>query len=139
MHAVFVYGTLRPGGHNHRLLESVPRLETAYAHGLALYDGPGFPYAAPTRAGRITGVLCSISDAEWPATLRSLDTLEGYDSDRESLSHYLRRRWPVVTDIGAQTEAWVYLAGPRVDLGAYARIASGDWLSHSTINHRSRS
>lgn len=140
MESLFAYGTLRPGSHNHDLLERVARQEqTAHAEGLALYDGPGFPYAAPARDSRITGTLSSIADEDWPAALRALDALEGYDPILERASHYIRRRWPVLTASGAQTEAWIYLAGPRVDLDIYDQIHGGDWLRRATPTSPTRS
>lgn len=135
MPALFVYGTLRPGCHSYRLLEQVTvREEIAYADGLALYEGPGFPYASPLADARVTGVLCTIPAADWSTTLTFLDALEGYDPARETTSHYLRRRRQVstvagLTDSGTRTEAWIYLAGPRIDLSGYRRIRGGDWLN----------
>jgi len=135
--ALFVYGTLRPDGSNHGLLERVVSdVELAHADGLALYAARGFPYAAPDPSpnARITGAVCVIDDRAWPTALTRLDRLEGYQPDREAASHYLRRLRPVVTASGVQTEAWIYLAGPHVDLTRYRRIPSGDWHHQLTTS-----
>ncbi len=135
MPTLFVYGTLRPGGSNHGLLERVvSHMELAHADGLALYAGRGFPYAAPdsTPGARITGTLCAIKGRAWINTLSRLDMLEGYQPDREAASHYLRRRLPVTTADDRTTEASIYLAGPRVNLSPLLRIPGGDWLHHPT-------
>ena len=131
MPALFVYGTLRPGGHNFGLLDdAVSHVELAHADGLALYATRGFPYATPDPAphARITGTLCWVVSQAWPTVLTRLDMLEGYEPDREDTSHYLRRRWLVITDIGRQVDAWLYLAGPHVNLTLLPRIPGGDWL-----------
>ena len=130
MHYLLVYGTLRPGGHNHPHLGSTVTEDTLGVTGLALHAGPGFPYATPSLGGRIVATLCTITQADWATTLRRLDVLEGYDPAREASSHYLRRRWPVTTPAGATVQAWIYLAGPRVNLAGYPRIPDGNWRTH---------
>lgn len=138
MPALFVYGTLRPGGSNHGLLEgTADRAELAHADGLSLWATRGFPYAAPDpgTGARITGTLCWITGRAWIDALSRLDMLEGYDPARESDSHYLRRCWPVTTVDGDRVEAWLYLAGPRVNLNALPLIPGGDWL-HQPATHR---
>ena len=138
MPALFVYGTLRPGGSNHGLLEAaVSDMQLAHADGLSLWATRGFPYAAPdaSTGARITGTLCWITGRAWIDALSRLDMLEGYDPAREASSHYLRRRSPVTTADGDRVEAWLYLAGPRVNINALPLIPGGDWL-HQPATHR---
>lgn len=147
MHHLFVYGTLRPGGANHRLL-NVPTIgaHPATADGLGLYAGPGFPYVTPLPGHTVVGTLCSIPDDQWTARQKSLDLLEAYDAARCQTSHYLRRRWTATpSPDGRPLQAWIYLAGPRVRCLTPKRlIASGDWLNQCgepvpRITHRATS
>ena len=49
----FVYGTLRPGEHNHDLFlrGRTAAEEPARLRGALLYDGPGYPYAVDGHGG----------------------------------------------------------------------------------------
>lgn len=143
MTAVFVYGTLRPGESNYVLLEGVTDREiTAYAHGLQLYDGPGFPYAARGGEGYIVGTLCFLRRGIDQLVMERLDMLEGFDPRRPDEGHYVRCETPVTyrdpADGGAvrSDSAWVYLAGPSVDLRSKPLIPSGDWIAHAQQPHR---
>jgi gamma-glutamylaminecyclotransferase len=102
-HLVFVYGTLKRGQHNHRLLAKSAYISTATTTGRwRMLDG-GYPVVLPERhksgAGKIRGELYVIDDQ----TLAALDHLEGNGL------LYLRRKVPVVTDGGAIHQAWMYV------------------------------
>ncbi|MFC8452938.1 gamma-glutamylcyclotransferase family protein [Kitasatospora sp. NPDC057223] len=126
----FVYGTLRPGGRNHDALlgGQCTSVLPAVLAGAALHDGPGFPYAVPDPVHRVVGELLGVRAAAYERLLDALDRLEECRPDGSGL--YVRRRLPVRTADGAETDAWVYLAGPRAAAALAARpalIASGDW------------
>src|SRR5664279_603082 len=90
-HAVFVYGTLRPGqGNYRRLLEGRSANERpAIAKGLALF-GSGIPYAVKHPGARVIGTLITITPTLYGEVLADLDTLEGYHAHRPASSHYIR-------------------------------------------------
>lgn len=110
--SVFVYGTLRPGEGNFRLMDGkVEILGEAQLSGASLYHLGGFPGLKLEGEGTVTGTFCKITDGSLPARL---DQLEGYPRmyDREE----------VQTSRG---RAWVYIYQGGVDLGR--KIASGNW------------
>ena len=99
MHHLFVYGTLRPGGSNHDLLEcATSTVAPATAAGLALYSNASgtYPYATPHPDSQIAGALITVPHGEWPAIVARLDMLEGYDPHTDN-GHYLRRRRTIHT------------------------------------------
>ncbi|MFF5715560.1 gamma-glutamylcyclotransferase family protein [Streptomyces buecherae] len=63
----FVYGTLRPGGRHHAwaLRGRTRAQEPARMPGLALYEGPGYPYAVET--GAVRSETATATDAAPPA------------------------------------------------------------------------
>lgn len=133
---VFVYGTLRPGQPNYGLLEGEAIREvTAVAPGLRLRDFGPFPYAEPAQDCSVTGTLCTVSSLAAGRVLQRLDYLEGYRAARPQSSHYVRREWPVIYRDSQQRDvhvsAWLYLAGPRTDLGSLPIIVSGDWIDRA--------
>ncbi|MEW5757293.1 MAG: gamma-glutamylcyclotransferase family protein [Pseudomonadota bacterium] len=112
MALLFVYGTLRKGGPNHRLIEhrrclGAWRTRPRYT----LYDLGDYPGAV--RGGRtpVCGELYRID----PPTLRILDRLEDYPR--------LYTRMKIATRYG---RAWMYVlkVSPR-----RRRILSGDWMA----------
>lgn len=101
---VFVYGTLKTGGGNNRLLRSSTSLglATTLEDTFTMFDG-GFPYVIDEGILKIRGELFEVSD---PITLSNLDRLEGVPS------HFCRRNVVVKTDDSEIHEAFMYIASP---------------------------
>jgi gamma-glutamylcyclotransferase (GGCT)/AIG2-like uncharacterized protein YtfP len=132
---VFVYGTLRPGQPNYRVLAG----STIAEHPATLADHQlyivGLPYVTPADGATVIGTLMVLAPGSYPRVLETLDRLEGYRADGEEFSHYLRRPCQVTYTDGAGHQqivtAWVYLAGPHAAarLTPDQRSATGDWLA----------
>ncbi|MBR9909640.1 MAG: gamma-glutamylcyclotransferase [Gammaproteobacteria bacterium] len=72
---VFVYGSLKRGGHNHYLLQtSVCMGEWRTRELFSLYDLGPFPAVCLEGGSRISGEVYQVS----PGTMADLDALEGY-------------------------------------------------------------
>jgi gamma-glutamylcyclotransferase (GGCT)/AIG2-like uncharacterized protein YtfP len=127
----FVYGTLRPGEHNHDhfLRGRTESEEPAMMHGLVLYDGPGYPYAVEEPGGVVTGEVVTARPEAYGELLRALDRLEDYaPGDPRNLYERVARE--VTRADGTAVRAWVYVAAPAVAARLRARgklIESGDW------------
>ncbi|MBD9701413.1 gamma-glutamylcyclotransferase [Streptomyces sp. ID01-12c] len=145
----FVYGTLRPGEPNHDLClrgRTVAE-EPARMRGMALYDGPGYPYAVESLgdgvgdragdgagqgrggAGEVSGEIVTAAPEEYAELLRTLDQLEEYAPGDPANLYERVERSATLAD-GTVVRAWVYVAAPTVAAGLRARgkpIESGDW------------
>jgi gamma-glutamylcyclotransferase (GGCT)/AIG2-like uncharacterized protein YtfP len=125
--AFFVYGTLRPGQWNSRLIAPlVVETMPATLHDHVLYGQRlPFPYAVPG-PGRVVGDVLRFDLGSMPEAVRILDALEGYRGEGKP-NHYVRRPVSVVTGRGSR-RAWVYLAGISVSRLAPSQvIRTGDW------------
>ncbi|QFZ76503.1 gamma-glutamylcyclotransferase [Streptomyces fagopyri] len=127
----FVYGTLRPGEHNHDLFLRGRTLseEPGRMGGIVLYDGPGYPYAVEEPAGVVRGELVTALPEAYGELLGALDRLEEYVPG-DPLSPYERVVRDVTRVDGTAARAWVYLAAPAVAarLRAHGRpVPGGDW------------
>ncbi|WP_405831825.1 gamma-glutamylcyclotransferase family protein [Streptomyces sp. NBC_01176] len=128
---IFVYGTLRPGEHNHDLFLRGRTLSErpATMRGIVLYDGPGYPYAVEEPAGVVHGELVAALPETYAELLGALDRLEEYvPGDPRNL--YERVVRDVTRADGTATRAWVYVAAPAVTarLRAHGRLVpGGDW------------
>lgn len=126
----FVYGTLRPGGRHHAwaLDGRTSREEPARMPGLALYEGPGFPYAV-AGPGEARGDLVLPADAYYDEVVRVLDELEQYRPD-DPRNVYERVAADVLRRDGGAVRAWVYLAAAplaaRLRAGG-TRVPGDDW------------
>ena len=99
--AVFVYGTLKRGHGNHRLLETSTRLGEAVTADACyrMGDTGGFPEVTRNGLHAIAGEVYEVSTA----TLESLDRLEGNGQ------MYVREQVDVQLSTGECLTAWIYL------------------------------
>jgi gamma-glutamylcyclotransferase (GGCT)/AIG2-like uncharacterized protein YtfP len=126
--AVFVYGTLKPGGFyfpqycQGRVVESY----AAIAQG-NLFDLPmGYP-AMTAGNGWVQGYVLTFND---PAVLQELDQLEGYDPDGSALENEYQRQEIDIFDPDHQPlgQAWAYLMLPeRVQQSSGIWLPNGQW------------
>lgn len=133
---VFVYGTLRQGQGNNRVVAGgAEKYETGELRGIAIYGANrGFPYAAehdsPDAVTR--GEVIWLSSDERGADARQgMDWLEGFNSDDPHGSHYERRLHTALCPrTGEQVNVWVYLArgSAKSQLQEFDRISHGDWV-----------
>lgn len=129
----FVYGTLRPGEHNHDLFlrGRTQSEEPGRMRGVVLYDGPGYPYAVEEPGGVVRGEVVTASPEMYGELLAALDRLEEYvPGDPRNL--YERVARDVTRADGTGVRAWVYVASPCVAARLRGRgrlIEGGEWRS----------
>jgi len=120
---LFVYGTLRRGQGNHRLLDSskfIGNAKTKFRY--ALY-GSGVPFLSRSRAiSQVIGEVYSVDDT----TLKRLDQLEGHPDV------YKREQDEVVLEDGMELIAWIYF----YDAAEGNLIESGDFLHKTQAQRR---
>ncbi len=133
---IFVYGTLRHGQPNYRLLAG----RTAHEHeallpGHQLYVAR-LPYVAetPDTDTVVVGELMTPRPDRYAETLRHVDRLEGYEPAEPDRGLYLRvartvfyRTTPY--EPWQQHQAWVYHGGHHFTYDETLRDPSGDWLT----------
>lgn len=105
MHKVFVYGTLRKGYGNHRLLETANFVSNGTTKEKYTMFASGIPYVNKHIPNtNIVGEVYEVNDKE----LVRLDQLEGYDPSRHEESWYKRELINVITENGNSVEAYIY-------------------------------
>jgi gamma-glutamylaminecyclotransferase len=117
VHNIVVYGSLRRGFGNHRLLEDsdfIGRVTTRPEYTM-LHLG-GFPGLV---SGGETTIVCELYSVD-DDTLRDLDRLEGHPS------FYTRTPIEVLDESGNTIEAEIYLLARNRN---YPVVASGDWAA----------
>ena len=131
MEQIFVYGSLRRGGHNdiQRLFPAACFISAGWMQGW-LYDLGSYPGLALVGgsgpATRICGELFAV-DAH---TLHALDQFESVNNADPFQGDYWRRAVAVSINTGSSVWAWVYECNPaRWSLDR--PISSGDWLTWS--------
>jgi gamma-glutamylaminecyclotransferase len=123
---VFVYGTLKRGYHNHRLLAGAKYLGEANLNGPHILLDAGFPVCVklPTGAGLVTGELYEVTAEQ----LKRLDQLEGEGR------MYHRRKRKFTTPEG-KCRAWIYLGDK--DYWRGCNIGT-QWIDGSVITYQRR-
>ncbi len=120
---VFVYGTLRKGEVNHRLLEKAKCLaEQSWTNGMLYDTGYGYPAMKQSQHSRVFGELYSVTEEE----LGRLDQLEDYTAGGKN-NLYERIKQTVFTHKG-NVKAYVYVANKENLLKQ--KIKNGDWKEH---------
>ena len=118
---VFVYGTLKKGFGNHRLLENAHCLGEAYLPRVIMLDLGAYPAIIAGGKKEVTGEVYQV-DAE---TLARLDRLEGHPS------FYERRQvkvFPLLQGVDHWL-AWAYFLSARSQESYHrlSRVESGIW------------
>ena len=117
---VFVYGTLRRGEENHRLLVQETMLgEVVTAREFTMIDLGDYPAVVQYGTYAIVGEVYKIAGD----TLAKLDELEEYPE------YY--QRTIISTRYG---DAWMYVLSGMPD-GCISPIECGDWVAHKIRKH----
>jgi len=133
---VFVYGTLRQGQGNNRVIgHGADRYVSGEVRGVGIY-GPhrGFPYAAehPDPTALTKGEIVYLKqDSSGVSARHGMDGLEGFRSDDPLNSHYERRLHLAQIDGDTTpTPVWIYFArgSAQRQLQEHDRIIDGDWV-----------
>ena len=126
---VAVYGSLRQGMGNHRVMERAggEYLHTTLVNGFGLYPyaGTGFPAVGQLEGAKTIVELYEVDDVG----LSRLDSLEGF---REGSSNNFYERMEVTTELG-DTAMIYYHTDIAPDLAAKL-IEHGDWCQYVEDN-----
>lgn len=119
---IAVYGTLRAGFGNHRLMEDSTLVGSGLTKEKYTMYASGIPYVdkdEPT--SRIRVEVYDVKDEDLP----SIDSLEGHPS------WYRREEIPVELDNGEEVDAWLYfMPGVGKNSGNLTKIESGDYTEY---------
>lgn len=118
MNLVFVYGSLKKGFGNHRLLEKSECVAKGTIAG-RLYSLGSYPGLKDAVDERVHGEVYSVDDE----TLKSLDWLEGHPKMYERKEVWVQL--PEATGEDDAVQAWTYFYNGNVDNRHYIR--SGVW------------
>lgn len=125
---VALYGTLRRGGSNFRLLDNPESkyITTGTVAGFRMHSLGGFPGIIPDKEAKpIVAELFEVSDT----VLKSLDRLEGHPN------FYTRTSAELVDKAGAKfpMEIYVFNSNGR---GMGPLIENGDWMEYAKTHKR---
>jgi len=121
---VFVYGSLKKGFHNNRVLGDAQLVGTGNIDGYDMYSLGGYP-GIVVGSGNVKGEVYEITDKHLPW----LDRLEGYSENwKPDDCMYLRQRVTVDMDQPYPDDllqAWVYIYNG--DVSRRKKIEDGVW------------
>lgn len=118
MNKVAVYGSLRKGLHNHRLLTTSEMIGTDELENFSMFSLGPFPFITPEEAENKIAVEVYEVNEE---VFASLDRLEGYPS--------FYNRQEVDTKHG---KCWIYFMEKDTSYGKHIPVESGDWKEFYT-------
>lgn len=126
---VAVYGTLREGLTNHKLIAGCKRIGLGWLTGFRMYNLGEYPGVIPTHdeSGRIRVEWYDVPDD----ILEELDRLEEFDPDALQTSLYLRKR--VFSPYG---QGWIYIYNQPLSSAPY--MEAGDWERFTRENKESK-
>ncbi len=124
----FVYGTLKRGQSNYRLIAEAVRVVTPATVAGRLYDLGPFPALGPGD-DRVRGELLLIEPTLLAHTLTVLDELEGYRPTDPRGSIYVRQVVDAVTNDGEGIAANAYFYNR--DTAALRYLPTGEWAGPS--------
>lgn len=120
--AVFVYGTLMKGNHNHRLLTGADYKGDAVIEGLDMYSLPyGFP-CVKKGTGTVKGEVYMVDKGQ----LERLDCLEGYKTDVDD-GMYVRRTARAKMGKENMIAVYYYLWNEKLPEGALLNENNKKW------------
>lgn len=111
---VAVYGSLRSGLGNHRVLGDSPYIDTVRIHGFDMYSYGSYPYVT-TSDGEITVELYRVPDGD---IAYGLDCLEGFPQ------FYDRKLVPT-----PHGQAWIYFIDNENN-EHFPHVKHGDWKKY---------
>ncbi len=118
---LFVYGSLKPGGWSHHLIEDVVVSEGVQGTVTgSIYDVGNFPALKRDDKGVVHGLLYEVKDDEKQALLVRLDRLEGYPG-------LFDRGYVAVTTGKCVEHALLYFGADQSMFDEEQRIESGFW------------
>lgn len=118
---VLVYGTLRQGHYNHRVLGSeATLLREEEVPGYKMLHLGGFPGVVKDLEGG-SSIKCELYEIADANDFRSVDRLEGFNEDDPERSFYRRERIDL-----EDGPAWLYEYNTE-DTDRYPVIETGDW------------
>lgn len=122
---VFVYGTLRKGFWNHRLLVRSKFIGRARTKDKYKLTANGIPFV--TDDEKICNIIGEVYEVD-KKTLKSLDFLEGHPI------HYQRKMIPVVLEDGTEIDAWCYFY--QFSTSGCEVIETGDYVDYFRMEDR---
>jgi gamma-glutamylcyclotransferase (GGCT)/AIG2-like uncharacterized protein YtfP len=123
MHKVFVYGTLRKGYGNNRLLTQATFLSKGETVNKYTMFASGIPYVNKhIETDTIKGELYEVTDKE----LERLDLLEGYNPSKHEDSWYKREKVDIKDENGSIEEAYIYFNDTKTN----TIVESGDYTNY---------
>lgn len=128
-HTLCVYGSLRLGAINNRLMEGADYVGTTQLPGFTLYELGGW-FPGIKQADESAQITVDIYENVSEEHLRRLDRYEGFHEESPANSLFRRCEINLNKRLSGNSpeswNAWIYVYNGAVDMGN--AVESGDWL-----------